>query len=69
MVQMFRSNTNIAAGEVEFVNIDGYKADLMGTAVVLLSGKYRQEHHNIKCYQCQNMGYYAYIFPEKVDKA
>ena len=48
MVQMIRPTTNITKVGVLFVNVDGNKADLTGTEMVLLAGKYGREHNDKK---------------------
>ena len=68
MVQMVRTTTNSTVGEVVLINFDGNKADLTGTEIVLVDGKDGWENYNTKFYQCQKMGHYTSICPEKVEK-
>ena len=48
MVLMIRPTTNITKVGVVFVNVDGNKADLTGTEMVLLAGKYGREYNDKK---------------------
>ena len=58
MVQMVRSSPSRFAGEVEFVNVDNNKSDLMVTTMLVVSGKYGIENPEIKGHQCQEVGHY-----------
>ena len=39
MVQMVKTPSSGAAGEIQFVNVDGNNGDLTGTTMLLVSGK------------------------------
>ena len=68
MVHMFRSDPIGVAGELSFVNVNGNNIYLTDMTMVIVYGKDRSEHPNIRCYQSYKIGHCKYILPDKGDE-